>query len=285
MCNVLRRSALLILFFVLVLPAGWGQRRPTPTPTPIPEGIVQQVERANQMFRQGQREEAIALYRVALQQAPTYVEGHYRLGVALAEAGRYLEAERAFQAVLELESDHTPARNMLEKYAQEIADAKRPTPTPTPTPTAMPRAATGFVPPATGQPKLTDKEQALVAQLRNLPDPSRQTMLWVLRVGFWIGWAVVLAVSLAIGAVLGLLFWLIGKNRGHTYPWCWMYGTFCACFGIVLVFLPTKVSHIIVGIMVLCALASMFFSWTEFAAIDVDLIQRALNDAAAGAGS
>ncbi len=283
MFNSLWRWSACLALLTLALPCGWPQHRPTPTPTPIPDNIVQQVQRANEMFRQGQHDAAIALYRVALQQAPTFPEGHYRLGVALAANGQFLEAEESFKAALELDPNFTAAQNMLEKYAQDIQAARR---TPTPTPAAPPPAAPGAAVDASSEariaaavPQLTEKEQRLVDELRAMPPASQKMVLWLLDWGFWAALLLEILVALAVGAVLGALFWLIGKSRGHAYSWCWAYGTFCCCLGFILVFLPPKVGRIIVGIMFVLCIISTIFSFTNYMSLDVDLVRRALENA------
>lgn len=283
MSDTPRRFIILSLALALSASLGWSQHRPTPTPTPIPENVVEQVERANEMFRQGLRSEAISLYRMALEQAPTYVEGHYRLGVALATSGRYVEAEAAFGNALRLDPNHTPSQNMLEKYQSEIAAAHNPTPTPTPTPVPAPPSqdTTETLPAAPSLPGLTDTEQVYADRLEMMPESAQQIVLWALRFGYLLAWLLCVVFALAFGAFWGLLFWLLGKSRGHTYPWCWMYGTFCSCFGFLLVFLPPKISHGIVGIMLLVSLVAAVLGWFQFSALDLEAIRQALEEGAA----
>ena len=59
-------------------------------------------------------EQAIALYREGLSLCPEDEVAHYELGRALADRGRYLEAEKEFEAALNLRPDFTDARRQLE---------------------------------------------------------------------------------------------------------------------------------------------------------------------------
>jgi tetratricopeptide (TPR) repeat protein len=59
-------------------------------------------------------DQAIALYREGLSLCPDDEIAHYELGRALAERGRYLEAEKEFETALNLRPDFTDARRQLE---------------------------------------------------------------------------------------------------------------------------------------------------------------------------
>ena len=63
-------------------------------------------------------DEAIALYREGLSLCPEDEVAHYELGRALAERGRYPEAEREFEAALNLKPDFTDAKRHLEAARQ-----------------------------------------------------------------------------------------------------------------------------------------------------------------------
>ena len=60
------------------------------------------------------RENAIALYREGLALCPDDEVAHYELGKALADRGRYAEAEREFEAALKTNPDFVDAKNQLE---------------------------------------------------------------------------------------------------------------------------------------------------------------------------
>jgi tetratricopeptide (TPR) repeat protein len=59
-------------------------------------------------------DQAIALYRQGLSLCPEDEVAHYELGRALADRGRYLEAENEFEAALNIRPDFTDARRQLE---------------------------------------------------------------------------------------------------------------------------------------------------------------------------
>ena len=60
------------------------------------------------------RENAIALYREGLALCPDDEVAHYELGKALADRGRYAEAEREFEAALKTNPDFVDAKNQLD---------------------------------------------------------------------------------------------------------------------------------------------------------------------------
>jgi tetratricopeptide (TPR) repeat protein len=86
---------------------------------PIPDAKSQECERAfREYFDKAQlstnREQAIDLYRKGLGVCPDDDVAHYELGRALADAGRYGEAEREFEAALKINPRFTDARNQLD---------------------------------------------------------------------------------------------------------------------------------------------------------------------------
>jgi tetratricopeptide (TPR) repeat protein len=60
------------------------------------------------------RDQAIVLYREGLSLCAEDEVAHYELGRVLAERGRYLEAEKEFEAALKLRPDFTDAKRNLE---------------------------------------------------------------------------------------------------------------------------------------------------------------------------
>jgi tetratricopeptide (TPR) repeat protein len=60
------------------------------------------------------REQAISLYRQGLEICPDDDVAHYELGRALADAGRFDEAEKSFEAALKINPDFTDARKQLD---------------------------------------------------------------------------------------------------------------------------------------------------------------------------
>jgi tetratricopeptide (TPR) repeat protein len=64
------------------------------------------------------RDQAIVLYREGLSLCADDEVAHYELGRALAQHGRYLEAEREFEAAINLKPDFTDAKRHLEAARQ-----------------------------------------------------------------------------------------------------------------------------------------------------------------------
>lgn len=60
------------------------------------------------------RDEVIALYRKGLAICPDDDVAHYELGLALADAGRFAEAEKEFEAALKINPDFGEARKQLD---------------------------------------------------------------------------------------------------------------------------------------------------------------------------
>jgi tetratricopeptide (TPR) repeat protein len=64
-------------------------------------------------------DQAIALYREGLSLCPDDEVAHYELGRALADRGRYLEAEKEFETALSLRPDFTDAKRQLESIRKK----------------------------------------------------------------------------------------------------------------------------------------------------------------------
>lgn len=60
------------------------------------------------------RDETISLYRQGLKICPDDDVAHYELGRALADAGRFAEAEKSFEAALKINPEFDDARKQLE---------------------------------------------------------------------------------------------------------------------------------------------------------------------------
>jgi Flp pilus assembly protein TadD len=69
--------------------------------------------RGQGLARQGQKEQAIGLFRHALRLRPDHVPAHFGLGLTLTDLGRLDEAERSYREVLRLRPDHCDALNNL----------------------------------------------------------------------------------------------------------------------------------------------------------------------------
>ncbi|HEV8721804.1 MAG TPA: tetratricopeptide repeat protein [Candidatus Binatia bacterium] len=86
---------------------------------PIPDLKRQECDRAfRDYYDKAQlstdRNQAIELYRQGLALCPDDDVAHYELGRALADAGRYEEAEKEFEAALKLNPGFVDARNQLD---------------------------------------------------------------------------------------------------------------------------------------------------------------------------
>jgi tetratricopeptide (TPR) repeat protein len=64
--------------------------------------------------RSGDREQTIALYRQGLAICPDDDVAHYELGRVLADQGRYLEAEKEFDAALKINPNFADAQKQLD---------------------------------------------------------------------------------------------------------------------------------------------------------------------------
>ncbi len=70
---------------------------------------MEQLQRASDLMRAGQRREAIETLRALVAGSPTLTQAHRLMGVALMETGDTMGAERAFRTALALEPGMTPA--------------------------------------------------------------------------------------------------------------------------------------------------------------------------------
>src|SRR2546426_7715025 len=73
-----------------------------------PDAIATRFNRAVELQRQGQWEEAAAEYRALLAIAPNYSEAQANLGAVLARLGNYEEATAAYESALRLNPKLTP---------------------------------------------------------------------------------------------------------------------------------------------------------------------------------
>ncbi len=82
-------------------------------PDPSREFAQSHFERGNQLYEQGQREEAIAAYRRCLELQADYLPARYNLGVALSDLQQFAAAESELRAVLAAEASHAAAHCTL----------------------------------------------------------------------------------------------------------------------------------------------------------------------------
>jgi len=94
--NVVRVTCISFLFAAL----SFGQQASTPVPVPgSPADLVQQGEK---LSRDGKLDDALALYRQALDKSPDLYAGHLASGIALDLKGDYTEAHEHFTKAIEL---------------------------------------------------------------------------------------------------------------------------------------------------------------------------------------
>jgi len=93
------RDAMCVL--LMLVPLAFAQQ-PSQSPTPAsgsPEDLVQQGEK---LSRAGKQDEALVLYRKALEKAPKLYQAHFAAGVALDLKGDYSQAQLHFAQALEV---------------------------------------------------------------------------------------------------------------------------------------------------------------------------------------
>jgi tetratricopeptide (TPR) repeat protein len=79
------------------------------TPRPAASSFADVSKRANDAREAGRLDDAIGLYRQALQLKPSWTEGRWYLGTSYYELDRYAEAATAFKRLLASEPSHGPA--------------------------------------------------------------------------------------------------------------------------------------------------------------------------------
>jgi tetratricopeptide (TPR) repeat protein len=98
---------LFILFSFAQLSFAQQQTQPKAYPPGSPQDLVQQGTRLN--FA-GKQDEAIALYKQALEQAPELYEAHLEMGIALDLKGEYAEARKHLTKAIDLTTSETRAQ-------------------------------------------------------------------------------------------------------------------------------------------------------------------------------
>ncbi|HWF01718.1 MAG TPA: tetratricopeptide repeat protein [Caulobacteraceae bacterium] len=79
------------------------------TVAPLPQDQIQRLQTSSQLLQQGRREEAIALLRSLVRDAPRLAQAQRLLGVALGEINDLLGAETAYRAALAADPSMTAA--------------------------------------------------------------------------------------------------------------------------------------------------------------------------------
>lgn len=84
-----------------------------PTKEELAQSPAPHFQRGNEMHKQGKLDEAIAAYRHCLALEPQFPNARFHLGVALADAQRYLEAGAHLEQVIQAEPEKAEAYNSL----------------------------------------------------------------------------------------------------------------------------------------------------------------------------
>jgi tetratricopeptide (TPR) repeat protein len=115
------RRSLDVLAWVVVLLAAFSFAQQTPAPPPPPPGSPQDlVQRGQKLSREGKQDEALALYRQAIEKAPAFYDAHLAAGMALDLKGDYAEARKEFKKAIDAAGPDTMAqalRSMAMSYA------------------------------------------------------------------------------------------------------------------------------------------------------------------------
>jgi tetratricopeptide (TPR) repeat protein len=76
-------------------------QQPASTPPPAPGSAEDLVQQGEKLSREGKQDEALALYRQALDKSPTLYEAHLEAGIALDLKGEYTEAREHLAKAIE----------------------------------------------------------------------------------------------------------------------------------------------------------------------------------------
>ncbi|MFZ0805804.1 MAG: tetratricopeptide repeat protein [Candidatus Sulfotelmatobacter sp.] len=111
-----------VISAVFLLAAFSFAQQPAPTPPPVPGSPEDLVQQGQKLSRDGKQDEALALYRQALEKSPRLFQAHLASGVALDLKGDYSQAREHFSKAIELAGPDTQVqalRAMAVSYAFE----------------------------------------------------------------------------------------------------------------------------------------------------------------------
>jgi len=97
-------------------------QQPAPSKAPAPGSPADLVQQGEKLSREGKQDEALALYRQAIDKAPRLYEAHLAMGQALDLKGEYAEAREHLSKAIELapaDSKPQALRSMAVSYAFE----------------------------------------------------------------------------------------------------------------------------------------------------------------------
>jgi len=124
---MLRNIMLRAIFAPLLLGALGAAQQPAPAKAPAPGSPAELVERGEKLRGNGKLDDALALYRLALEKSPDLYEAHLGMGAALDLKGEYAEAREHFTKAIEVappDSKTQALRSMAVSYAFE-GDARK----------------------------------------------------------------------------------------------------------------------------------------------------------------
>jgi len=111
--------AVCFLFFALLCPAQQSAPTQPPPPPGSPQDLVQQGQK---LSREGKQDDALALFRQAMEKAPGFSDAHLATGIALDLKGDYAGARKHLSRAIDLAGPDTKAqalRTMAVSYAFE----------------------------------------------------------------------------------------------------------------------------------------------------------------------
>jgi tetratricopeptide (TPR) repeat protein len=97
MLSCVRRAILPFL-----ISAGCVAQQPAPKEAPAPGSAADLVQRGEKLSRDGKQDEAIALYKQALEKTPDFYQAHLETGVALDLKGEYAKAQEHLTKAVEV---------------------------------------------------------------------------------------------------------------------------------------------------------------------------------------
>jgi len=124
---MLRNIMLRVVLISFLSAASSPAQQPAPVTAPAPGSPADLVQRGEKLRGNGKLDDALALYRQALEKSPDLYEAHLGMGAALDLKGDYAEAREHFTKAIEVapaESKAQALRSMAVSYAFE-GDARK----------------------------------------------------------------------------------------------------------------------------------------------------------------
>jgi len=119
---MLRNTRFQMICLLLLLATFCVAQQPARAPAPAPGSAAALVQRGEKLAREGKLDEALALYRQALDKSLDFYEAHLAAGMALDLKGDYAEAQQHFTKAIEVapaDSKVQALRSMAISYAFE----------------------------------------------------------------------------------------------------------------------------------------------------------------------